>query len=81
MIRELAEWKRKGAMMVGSKQLCLTDYTMHDAMRWSTNLMQETLNLLVTAAHNYKEYCDLNKDQARLTEYFDMVSDQKNENG
>ena len=55
MIRELAEWKRQGASMVGSKQMCLTSYSMHDAMRWSTNLMRETLNLLVTAAHNYKE--------------------------
>ena len=81
MIRELAEWKRQGASMVGSKQVCLVDYSMQNAIRWSTNLMRETLNLLVTAAHNYKVYCDINEDQTRLTEYFDPVTNQSNDNG
>ena len=74
MIRELAEWKHQGASMIGSKQPCLVNYSMHKAMRWSTNLMQENLSLLLIAAQNYKQYCAIDTGQIRLTEYFTLVT-------
>ena len=73
MIRELAEWKRQAPAMLGSKQVCLAAYSMHDAIRWSTTLMRETLKLLTVAARNYKEFVENGTSQTRLTELFHQV--------
>ena len=81
MIRELAEWKHQGASMIGSKQLCPVKYSMHEVMRWSTNLMKETLSLLLIAVNNYKEYCAIATGQTWLTEYFDSHNIPNDDNG